>query len=598
MKLTYLTVVVASVLCLATITSAQRTLERTEALEILDKLADRGVTTWLPAGTIKATHQEYRAARITDAAKVDAAIEQEIQQYQAQTEKAQRTAEMQELYLDAIPFNVRYGLANEYTMNSNVVVKYDGYRFYWEIDVTSRTDSVTPASELASNYMLDRFDVRTSGERVFVWDGQEYTLHSVSANHAIIDAANRLPRAVNGPLTAGIIPWGQGALSSETLSNADIAAVEVVRDGITQIEMTIEQTSGLSFVFALDPARDYATTSYTVAGPSNKVNSHYYAGYRHVAGHWVPTTVLIEQHDLLTGRLLRSDKWDLTAVDGSVPGPEQFDANYRADTVIEYHSTLSTKPAIYHYSNAANTNRILADHLTYTATKSPRKQNCATVAVKYTAAKLGKSVPDETLAPLVDSKGQTTMEDLKRFAQGMGLYCRAVRTNLATLRDLPACQAILHLPGKNHYVVLDRVDERNAWIVDLSKPMFYYRKDKDSLPLDWSEGTALLLSARPIAGSLGEIDSSVLSTLSAGDGWSCTDLLQEEHQEPCTLTEYDCWGSFKWYYERWGCEAAPSGSCTTQSLARYAKDECYWDLERGACNSDGTWDIIYMFACD
>jgi len=597
MKLKYLAVVTALILCLATVASAQRALEKTEALEILEGLAGRGVTTWLPAGTIKATHQEYRAAKTTDQAKVNAAIEQEVQEYQSTTDKTERTAQMQNLRLDAIPFNVRYELANEYNMNSSATVKYDGNRFYWRIDVASRSDSVTPGPELQGNYMLDRFDVSRNGQRVFLWDGQEYALHSISANHAIIDAANRLPRRISGPLTAGIIPWGQGVLSSERLSNADIAAAEVIRDGITQIEMTLEQANGSSIACVLDPARDYAVNSLTVVGLNN-VQSQYYSGYRQVAGHWVPTTILIEQHDLLTGRLLRSDKWDLTTVDGSVPGPEQFDTDYRADTVIEYHSTLSTKASVYHYSNATDTNRLLAEHLTYAATKSRRQQNCATAAVKHAAAQLGKSVPDNTLASLVDSDGQTTMEQLSRFAKDLGLHCRAVHTDLATLQDLPGCQAILHIPGKNHYVVLDRVDERDAWIVDLSNPTFYYRKDKDSLPLDWSEGTALLLSARPIAGSFGEIDRGVLSTLSAGDGWSCTDLLQEENQVPCFTSDYDCWGSFKWYYERWGCEAAPTGSCTYMGLARVAKDECFWDVLRGACNSDGTWEVTYMDACD
>ena len=41
--------------------------------------------------------------------------------------------------LDAIPFNVQYKLANEYSMSSREVVKYDGERFYWEITVNSRT---------------------------------------------------------------------------------------------------------------------------------------------------------------------------------------------------------------------------------------------------------------------------------------------------------------------------------------------------------------------------------------------------------------------------------------------------------------------------
>ena len=55
--------------------------------------------------------------------------------------------------LDAIPFNVRYKLSNEWAMSSHVTVKYDNGRFYWEINVDSRSDSVKPDASLAGNYM-------------------------------------------------------------------------------------------------------------------------------------------------------------------------------------------------------------------------------------------------------------------------------------------------------------------------------------------------------------------------------------------------------------------------------------------------------------
>jgi len=141
------------------------------------------------------------------------------------------------------------------------------------------------------------------------------------------------------------------------------------------------------------------------------------------------------------------------------------------------------------------------------------------------------------------------------------------------------------------------VDERGAWLVDLSNSTFYYRKDKAFLPMDWSEGTALLLSRTPISGAFDEIDSQTLATLSGGDGWSCTRLLQSEYVVYCTLTEDDCWGTFKWYWERWGCETAPSGSCTSQGLARYTADDCFFDTVLG-CKNAGNWYSAYMLACD
>ena len=432
---------------------------------------------------------------------------------------------------------------------------------------------------------------------MFVWDGQEYTIHSASANHAIVDGARQLPRAVNGPLTAGVVAWGQGALSSESLSRADISAAEVVRDGITQIEMTIDLTNGVSVACTLDPAKDYVATSFTLTDIDEEITSYYCSGYRQVAASWVPTTVLVERHDLLTGRLLRSDKWDLTSVDGSVPGAEEFDVAYQADTVVEYYSPVSTRASVYNYSNTTDTDLLLAEHLDYTATKNGPNQNCATAAVKYVVMQLGKSVSSSRLASLVASDGQTTMKDMVQCLQGLGLYCRAVRTNPATLQEMSGCQMILHIPNKGHFVVLDRIDDRDAWIVNLSEPRFYYRQDKGFLPLDWSDGTALLVSTDPIAGSFDEIDGRSLSVLSGGDGWTCTDLLQEPHVQLCTAGYYDCWGTIKWYYERWGCEAAASGSCTYQYLARYIKDGCIWDSVKD-CTNEGGWEFSYMSACD
>lgn len=590
------TIAILVIICTVGVASAQRTLEKSEALDILDKLASQRPTTWLPAGTIQARHERYRAARVTNAAEIDAAIQSNIQAYEAQADKIVKTPELQKQYLDAIPFNTRYEIANEYKELSNVTVKYDGTRFYWEIYVTSRLDSVQPSAALAGNTLLEGFDLSKSRQRIYTWDGQEYTIYLATANHAIVDAANRLARAVNGPLTAGLIPWGSGALSSATLSAAETSATEVARDGITQIEMTIEQTGGLSMVFLLDPAKDYAVTSCTIAG-GNRVAYHYYSGYRQVAGNWVPATILIEQYDLFTDRLLASDKWDLTLIEGSVPSTDQFKAPYRADTVVEYHSPVSTKTSVYSYSNGVDTNLLLAEHLAYTARRGGG-QNCATVAVKHAAARLGKALSDRTLAPLVGSEGQTSMAALARFAARQGLYCRAVRTDLATLSNLPACQAILHIPGRNHFVVLDRVDGTDVWIIDLANSKFYYRKDKAFLPMDWSEGTALLLSTEPIRGRFDEIDITTLGALTGGAGWSCTRLLQEWYYIPCTpVGSYDCWGTFRYYYTRYGCESAPTGSCYTQSLVRMLKDDCYWDYLRVTCDVEGGWDATYMDAC-
>jgi len=100
-------------LCLATVASGQRVLERAEILEILKELTSQPRQTWIPAGTIEATHEEYGAPDTTDAAKISSEIESQLRTYQSSDSRIELTEDLQKLKLDAIPFNVRYEMANE-----------------------------------------------------------------------------------------------------------------------------------------------------------------------------------------------------------------------------------------------------------------------------------------------------------------------------------------------------------------------------------------------------------------------------------------------------------------------------------------------------
>ncbi|MEE9370710.1 MAG: hypothetical protein V3W45_04470, partial [Sedimentisphaerales bacterium] len=128
---------------------ADRELDRTEILQIFEQLTSQPKRTWISAGTIEATREEYKAPKTTDRNEINNQINQSVQEYQSSPNKRELTEELQKMKLDAIPFNVRYELSNEYTMSSIVTVRYDGNRFYWEINVDSRADSVKPGKDLA-----------------------------------------------------------------------------------------------------------------------------------------------------------------------------------------------------------------------------------------------------------------------------------------------------------------------------------------------------------------------------------------------------------------------------------------------------------------
>ena len=595
---------VLTILCLFSVSGiafGDRQLERAEILQILQKLTSQPRKTWISAGTIEATHEEFRASKITSATAISTEITEAIQEYQNSPDKVELTEQLQKMRLDAIPFNVRHRLSNEITMNSTVVVKFDGNRFYWEINVDSRRDSVKPNAELQDNFMTRQFNLEWNARRIFSWDGQKYTRYLLPANQAMVDATGSVPHVVNGPLTAGLIPWGYGFYTYENLSAAESSAIEKYANGQTQIHLTLNNSDGSEMLFVLDAGRNYAVISYSTDG-LDKVISRQYDNYQLVSGNLVPMTILIEEYDTFSNRHLATDFWNFTSISGDTPSPGNFSIDYEPDALIEYSSDVSSKPALYRYSYTVDTDQLLTERLDYAASEGIQTQNCATAALKYAASRLGRDLTYSQLAQMVDRPDRaTSLDTMKDFAQRCGLYCRAVRTDIQTLKSLSGCQVILHFPQKNHFVALEEIDNEYAWSVDLSKDRFYYRTDLNFLDMDWAEGTALLISDRPIQlpGNTTEITDSRLSNIIGGSGYTCTERLQYYDVVYCSMPMVGiCTGYYQVYMSRYGCEAADSGSCTSERLVRMAETMCIVDnYNPFSCYVTCEWTYYYMWAC-
>jgi hypothetical protein len=570
--------------------------------KILQEVTSHPRKTWIPVGTIVATHQEYEAPRTTDEATIRGKIDEAVQQYQSSTTKAEPWAG-QKAKLDAIPFNVRYRLANEWAMSSTVTVKYDNGRFYWEINVDSRQDSVKPEATLAGNDMTNQFDQidpygrNWNRHRVFAWDGQEYTRYSVSGSQATIDAAGKTQPTVTGPLTAGLIPWGYGRFSSASLAAAQVSARQNTSG---MIDMTITHTDGVSMSLTLDSAKAYAVTQATLTNGGGSTATYTCSNYRLVAGNWVPFNIHIDrQTSSLTNRLPTSEQWIFTSVSAATPVSSSFHVPVAANSVVEYSSPVTASSALYLESNTVDTRGLLAQRLAFAAAEGLGPQNCGTAATREVLSEFGKSVPDSVWARLVGPEGRTSMYDMKRLAQSQGLFCRAVKTDLATLRNLKGAKAILHFPGRNHFVVLNGVDDRDVWLIDLSSKKFYYRQSIDFFPMDWPEGTALLLSDRPIPGQSGELSDAALAGIAGGAYYACNTLWQTNLVIPCIDDPFGtgCDGALSVYFERWICGSAASGSCVNnQGLLRLQESPCIWDPYYD-CTITGDWYYYYMRAC-
>lgn len=597
MKTVNFTPVAVFLLCISGIAFADRSMDRAEILQIFQKLTKQPRKTWIPAGTIEATRKEYRAPKVVSADVLSRQIKERIQLYQNNKDKRELTEELQKMRLDAEPFNARYELFNEYTMDSTVVVKFDGVRFYWEINVDSRTDSVKPGRDLAGNFMTEQFDLDWNARRIFTWDGEKYTTYFLPGNDAIVDTIGRTPHAVNGPLTAGIVPWGYDYYTYENLSELESSAVERYVGGQTQIQLTLNNPDGSQMVFVLDPQKDYAVTSYSMAGRGDIVSSKYYSDYQSVAGNWVPYIIVLEQHEAGSNRLLARDVWDITSIDANTPESYEFEVDYENDALIEQFSFSDSKSEIYRRSQSANTDLLLAERLAYATSENIQSRNCATAALRYAALQLGKNITDKQLASLVsESNGTTNLYQIKQLTQGLGLYCRAVKTDIQTLKNLSGCQVILHIPGKKHFVVLEAIDDKYVWTIDLTSRKFYDRTDINFFGMDWTDGTALLISDRPVAGKFTEIDNQQLQTITGAAGYSCTQLLQGDYYVDCGEAGGLCGGVYKQFYERYGCESAATGSCSSTKMLRYMTIPCI--TVPFGCTVEGECTFYYMRACD
>jgi hypothetical protein len=590
---------VTTAFCVA-LCMADRQLDRSEVLQLFKQLTSTPRVAWIHAGTIQGLHEQYRAAKVTDANQIREKVLENVAKYQTSVDKPEQTESLQKLRLDAIPFNTMYELSNEYTISSVESVKYDGQRFNWEINIQSRTDSVKPGKDLEGNFMTDQFNMELNARKVFAWDGEHYTIYSPLAQHAYVDSREEMPHQVNGPLTAGLIPWGYGYYSYDNLSTLESEATESTLDGKTQINVMLNNNDGSQTSLVLDPTLQYAVTSCSIIGQGNATISKYYSDYENVSGRWIPMSILLEKYEADSQKLLARDVWTITAVDANVPSEDSFQVEYDEDTLIEYASPITTQPLIYRYSSAADTDALLGEKLVFDTKNGTEPQNCATASMKYALGRLGVDVSDSQLAELVNEPdNSTSLYDMKQFIQNLGLNCRAVQTDLKTLTGLGNCQIILYLPQKQHFVVVDSIDGGYVRIVDLASRKFYYRTDISFFDMDWTTGMALVISKSAIQGDLQDIGDSQLNDIVGAAGYSCTKVLQNEKTILCQQVDYECLGYYTYYYRRLGCEAAESGSCSTTWFVRLTESPCIENIYNpGTCTVTGDWTDYWMRACE
>ena len=610
-KIIYL--VSAVIIFSANIGFAQRELERQEILDILASLTTQPQTTWLNYGSIEAIHQEYHGPEITDPNVLGQKIAQAQRAYLAKPSLTERTENLRRLKYNAIPFNLRYKYTNEYTMTSRVMVKYDGERFCWEIDTLARNDSLLSANPPP---LSQYFNLEWNARRVFAWDGINYTTYFQPGNHAIVKEADvNMSIAVNGPLTAGFIPWGYGIYRYEPLAAARLIGLETEAAGQPVINLTVIRPEPPEMFFVLDPACDYAVRFYTLTFADGRSVWQTYENYQHIANRWVPRIITIEsfKNDEDSLQLTDRDIWHFTEINAEPLDPVEFKVNYDMDAIVEYYSAVTTAPLMYRYSHKSlaphgvDTDSLLVDRLITALAPEDSPKNCATVAVKYMAQQLGRDISDQQLAGLIDEpNNSSSLYAIQELVRDWGFYCRAVRADLDTLQQNSHYPMLLFLPRDHHYVVLGNLDDQYIRLIDLINHDFFYRLERAAITQDQKEFSVLILSNEPIqlTGSFSEIDAAQLHRIIGRDDcpfgcYSCTELLQDYDVIYCSEPVGGlCGGTYQEYFRRYGCTLDTAGYCRGTGMLGSRELCCVIDpytLED--CITTGEWICYYLRAC-
>jgi hypothetical protein len=536
--------------------AAQRMLDAREVADVLRVLTREPVTTWISSGVMRARHLEYRA-------ETDQIIE------------------------------------------SDVTVRCDGDRFYWEINI----DSSHGGQDAKQRPLPGAIDVQQNRDRIYVWDGSKYTIYFKSGNQVIVyEDASRLPVTVNGPLTAGLIPWGVGAFTYDALSGGHVSAIETQRGGRTVVELMVQPNDTLRMDFVLDRQKDYAVLAGTVRSVGRSILVRTCDGHRLIGGRWLPSTVDVELYDdsQTPAQLISFDHWDFQSVSTDRPAASAFRVPLEAGVRIEEYTRLSDKPLTWYTRPQADTEMLRQKRLEIVAAGGAQSSNCAIVAARYVLSRAGKQMTQQQKTLLAGSGSGPSLHDVKAVLTGAGLNCRAVRTDLDGLRKVKDCSVILHLPNRKHFVILDHIEQQRVWLIDLDHDRFYFPMDLDQLHLEWLDGTALLVSQKALteAEALPVIGDTQLKKMIGADSfgtYSCNQLIQDHHVVYCfPVPEAACGGQYRQYFARWACGLDHAGgTCTSQGLASFIGYNC---LENpyypGRCSAGGEPIVHMIHACD
>ncbi|MHB9069386.1 MAG: cysteine peptidase family C39 domain-containing protein [Sedimentisphaerales bacterium] len=539
---------------------ADRTLSRSETVQLISHLTSTLRWAWIPQGTIEATHESFN-------------------------------------------------MAEKRTIKSTESIKYDGNKFNWEVDVVSEAVDGQPNS-------LARPDSYLNEKNVYVWDGRRYNMYFKKSKSAIsTDNITDTPPTVTGCLTAGIVPWGYGFYAYEKLIDNEIDAAEIENNGQPAIRLIIKNSTGIKLSMILDKAKDYAVVQNVISSSANKsCISQEYSNYVLKGGRWIPATILIERYADCqnSGQLISYDYWVFDSINIEKPRDAAFVVSYEQDTLIEYRSG-SDISLLCQYSPMINVQELVEKKLVAMNKSDGRyNKNCATSALKYVMESLEVNITDNNLAVLVDtSKAGTSLLDMQVFVREMGLQSLAARINVRALNRLSNYKPIVYLPWEKHYVVFSHIENDNVWVIDMAGNRLCYDIPLEKFVSAGIDTNTVVLFVSDKSMSIQEnytdiSDNDLVEIVGAsGTGfgkYSCTEVLQVYDIEFCQETPsplIPCIGRYTVWANRYGCkEDVNGGECRGYALSGSLSALCGEDpYYPGSCSLIGTWRVHNIRAC-
>lgn len=535
---------------------ADRELERDEIVKIAEHLTSVPRDTWISEGTIEASLKSFNST-------------------------------------------------TNHTTESTEIVKYDGNRFYWEIDIVSDRGG-------NQQDMAEQADIYLNQKRIFTWDGQWYSMYFKSAKRVMAtDDLTNTPPTITGCLKAGVVPWGYGVYSYKNLMSSRLSATETESEGQKLIHLTIKNPGGAEITVVLDPTKDYAVLSSLVSFGSS-CSLQEYSNYTEKNGRWIPAAILIERYSdcQKSQKLISYDYWTFKRVSTERPTGAIFNAVYENDTLIEYRPKSAEKSLFCQHSSRIGDRDLLYKKLLAASDPNKAVQNCAVSALRYVIESLGANISDSNFAAEVNEvntvEGGTSLLAMQQFVSRAGLQSLAIRTDVRHLSDAADYKTILYLPWNKHYVVFSHIENDNVWVIDLANYKFCYSLPFRKFISSGTEANSVVLlvsdKAIDVRGKYTEISSEELATItgSSEPGYSCTELIQAYDIGWCEPgIGVACWGRYTIWYNRYGCKEDESGGeCESMDLVGSVFTICIEDpYYPGSCTHNGYWYPKYIRAC-